>query len=146
MNEAISKDLVFDSSIVTKDTKIDKITGGKFIKASDFNKVNQGQSKDIFTKLSKDMNGKATGNFQSSKVAAVEFGLRRIRGSFRKNKPVNVTYTGLNASYLDRKITKAEFIYELQSAPSQSGTLNAVFSNDPIITAFVGTKMPMGRT
>ena len=74
MNEAISKDLVFDSSIVTKDTKIDKITGGKFIKASDFNKVNQGQSKDIFTKLSKDMNGKATGNFQSSKVAAVEFG------------------------------------------------------------------------
>ena len=91
------------------------------------------------------MNGKATGNFQSSKVAAVEFGLRRIRGSL-ENKPVNVTYTGLNASYLDRKITKAEFIYELQSAPSQSGTLNAVFSNDPIITAFVGTKMPMGRT
>ena len=60
---------------MTKDTKIDKITGGKFIKASDFNKINQGQSKDIFTKLSKDMNGKATG-FQSSKVAAVEFGLK----------------------------------------------------------------------
>ena len=146
VNEAISKDLVFDSSIVTKDTKIDKITGGKFIKASDFNKVNQGQSKDIFTKLSKDMNGKATGNFQSSKVAAVEFG---PKGGYavllEKNKPVNVTYTGLNASYLNRKITKAEFIYELQSAPSQSGTLNAVFSNDPIITAFVGTKNANGK-
>ncbi|NSR21850.1 aggregation substance, partial [Enterococcus faecalis] len=116
------------------------------IKASDFNKVNQGQSKDIFTKLSKDMNGKATGNFQSSKVAAVEFG---PKGGYavllEKNKPVNVTYTGLNASYLNRKITKAEFIYELQSAPSQSGTLNAVFSNDPIITAFVGTKNANGK-
>ncbi|MEL2233969.1 GbpC/Spa domain-containing protein, partial [Klebsiella pneumoniae] len=62
-----------------------------------------------------------------------------------KNKPVNVTYTGLNASYLNRKITKAEFIYELQSASSQSGTLNAVFSNDPIITAFVGTKNANGK-
>ncbi|WP_429864487.1 LPXTG-anchored aggregation substance [Enterococcus faecalis] len=146
VNEAISKDLVFDSSIVTKDTKIDKITGGKFIKASDFNKVNQGQSKDIFTKLSKDMNGKATGNFQSSKVAAVEFG---PKGGYavllEKNKPVTVTYTGLNASYLGRKITKAEFVYELQSSPSQSGTLNAVFSNDPIITAFVGTKNANGK-
>ena len=76
MNEAISKDLVFDSSIVTKDTKIDKITGGKFIKASDFNKVNQGQSKDIFTKLSKDMNGKATGNFKAQKWLLLSFTLK----------------------------------------------------------------------
>ena len=50
---------------------------------------------------------------------------------------MTVTYTGLNASYLGRKITKAEFVYELQSSPSQSGTLNAVFSNDPIITALL---------
>ncbi|MFB5348635.1 LPXTG-anchored aggregation substance [Enterococcus faecalis] len=146
VNEAISKDLVFDSSIVTKDTKIDKITGGKFIKAADFNKVEPGQSTDIFTKLSKDMGGKATGNFQSSKVTAIEFG---PKGGYavllEKNKPVIVTYTGLNASYLNRKITKAEFIYELLSAPSQSGTLNAVFSNDPIITVFVGTKNANGK-
>ena len=40
---------------------------------------------------------------------------------------MTVTYTGLNASYLGRKITKAEFVYELQSSPSQSGTLNAYF-------------------
>lgn len=53
---------------------------------------------------------------------------------------MTITYTSLNASYLNRKITKAEFIYELQSAPSKSGTLNAVFSSNPIITAFVGTK------
>ncbi|WP_251844783.1 GbpC/Spa domain-containing protein, partial [Enterococcus faecalis] len=58
---------------------------------------------------------------------------------------VTVTYTGLNASYLGRKITKAEFVYELQSSPSQSGTLNAVFSNDPIITVFIGTNRVNGK-
>ncbi|EOC6295167.1 GbpC/Spa domain-containing protein, partial [Enterococcus faecalis] len=58
VNEAISKNLVFDQSVVTKDTKISSIKGGKFIKATDFNKVNAGDSKDIFTKLRKDMGGK----------------------------------------------------------------------------------------
>ncbi|MGS1180950.1 GbpC/Spa domain-containing protein, partial [Enterococcus faecalis] len=53
VNEAISKNLVFDQSVVTKDTKISSIKGGKFIKATDFNKVNAGDSKDIFTKLRK---------------------------------------------------------------------------------------------
>ncbi|HAP5513078.1 TPA: aggregation substance, partial [Enterococcus faecalis] len=123
VNEAISKNLVFDQSIVTKDTKISSIKGGKFIKATDFNKVNAGDSKDIFTKLRKDMGGKATGNFQNSFVKEVNLG---ANGGYavllEKNKPVTVTYTGLNASYLGRKITKAEFVYELQSSPSQSGT------------------------
>ena len=59
---------MFDQSVVTKDTKISSIKGGKFIKATDFNKVNAGDSKDIFTKLRKDMGGKATGNFQNSFV------------------------------------------------------------------------------
>ena len=76
VNEAISKDLVFDSSIVTKDTKIDKITGGKFIKASDFNKVNQGQSKDIFTKLSKDMNGKQQATSKAQKWLLLNLALK----------------------------------------------------------------------
>lgn len=58
VNEAISKNLVFDQSVVTKDTKISSIKGGKFIKATDFNKVNAGDSKDIFTKLRKDMGEK----------------------------------------------------------------------------------------
>lgn len=146
VNEAISKNLVFDQSIVTKDTKISSIKGGKFIKATDFNKVNAGDSKDIFTKLRKDMGGKATGNFQNSFVKEVNLG---ANGGYavllEKNKPVTVTYTGLNASYLGRKITKAEFVYELQSSPSQSGTLNAVFSNDPIITAFIGTNRVNGK-
>ncbi|MEW4403895.1 LPXTG-anchored aggregation substance [Enterococcus sp. AN402] len=146
VKEPISKNLVFDQSIVTKDTKISSITGGKFIKASDFNKVAPGESKDIFTKLRKDLGGKAKGTFQNSKVIAAEFG---PKGGYavllEKNKPVTVTYTGLNASYLNRKITKAEFIYEVQSAPSKSGTLNAVFSNNPIITAFVGTKNANGK-
>ncbi|WP_270281198.1 LPXTG-anchored aggregation substance [Enterococcus faecalis] len=146
VNEAISKNLVFDQSVVTKDTKISSIKGGKFIKATDFNKVNAGDSKDIFTKLRKDMGGKATGNFQNSFVKEVNLG---ANGGYavllEKNKPVTVTYTGLNASYLGRKITKAEFVYELQSSPSQSGTLNAVFSNDPIITAFIGTNRVNGK-
>lgn len=146
VKEPISKNLVFDQSIVTKDTKISSITGGKFIKASDFNKVAPGESKDVFTKLRKDLGGKAKGTFQNSKVIAAEFG---SKGGYavllEKNKPVTVTYTGLNASYLGRKITKAEFAYELQSAPSKSGTLNAVFSNNPIITAFVGTKNANGK-
>ncbi|EOE85138.1 hypothetical protein S9U_03251, partial [Enterococcus faecalis EnGen0095] len=132
--------------VVTKDTKISSIKGGKFIKATDFNKVNAGDSKDIFTKLRKDMGGKATGNFQNSFVKEVNLG---ANGGYavllEKNKPVTVTYTGLNASYLGRKITKAEFVYELQSSPSQSGTLNAVFSNDPIITAFIGTNRVNGK-
>ncbi|HAP3299428.1 KxYKxGKxW signal peptide domain-containing protein, partial [Enterococcus faecalis] len=146
VNEAISKNLVFDQSVVTKDTKISSIKGGKFIKATDFNKVNAGDSKDIFTKLRKDMGGKATGNFQNSFVKEANLG---SNGGYavllEKNKPVTVTYTGLNASYLGRKITKAEFVYELQSSPSQSGTLNAVFSNDPIITAFIGTNRVNGK-
>ncbi|HBD0929841.1 TPA: KxYKxGKxW signal peptide domain-containing protein, partial [Enterococcus faecalis] len=146
VNEAISKNLVFDQSVVTKDTKISSIKGGKFIKAADFNKVNAGDSKDIFTKLRKDMGGKATGNFQNSFVKEANLG---ANGGYavllEKNKPVTVTYTGLNASYLGRKITKAEFVYELQSSPSQSGTLNAVFSNDPIITAFIGTNRVNGK-
>ncbi|MFP9180870.1 GbpC/Spa domain-containing protein, partial [Enterococcus faecalis] len=146
VNEAISKNLVFDQSVVTKDTKISSIKGGKFIKATDFNKVNAGDSKDIFTKLRKDMGGKATSNFQNSFVKEVNLG---ANGGYavllEKNKPVTVTYTGLNASYLGRKITKAEFVYELQSSPSQSGTLNAVFSNDPIITAFIGTNRVNGK-
>ncbi|MBJ1667557.1 aggregation substance, partial [Enterococcus faecalis] len=146
VNEAISKNLVFDQSVVTKNTKISSIKGGKFIKATDFNKVNAGDSKDIFTKLRKDMGGKATGNFQNSFVKEVNLG---SNGGYavllEKNKPVTVTYTGLNASYLGRKITKAEFVYELQSSPSQSGTLNAVFSNDPIITAFIGTNRVNGK-
>ncbi|EPA0825466.1 LPXTG-anchored aggregation substance [Enterococcus faecalis] len=146
VNEAISKNLVFDQSVVTKDTKISSIKGGKFIKATDFNKVNAGDSKDIFTKLRKDMGGKATGNFQNSFVKEANLG---SKGGYavllEKNKPVTVTYTGLNASYLGRKITKAEFVYELQSSPSQSGTLNAVFSNDPIITAFIGTNRVNGK-
>ncbi|MDK6430051.1 GbpC/Spa domain-containing protein, partial [Enterococcus faecalis] len=108
-NEAISKNLVFDQSVVTKDTKISSIKGGKFIKATDFNKVNAGDSKDIFTKLRKDMGGKATGNFQNSFVKEANLG---SNGGYavllEKNKPVTVTYTGLNASYLGRKITKAE--------------------------------------
>ncbi|WP_395974960.1 LPXTG-anchored aggregation substance [Enterococcus faecalis] len=144
VNEAISKNLVFDQSVVTKDTKISSIKGGKFIKATDFNKVNAGDSKDIFTKLRKDMGGKVTGNFQNSFVKEANLG---SNGGYavllEKNKPV--TYTGLNASYLGRKITKAEFVYELQSSPSQSGTLNAVFSNDPIITAFIGTNRVNGK-
>ncbi|MDO5870457.1 LPXTG-anchored aggregation substance PrgB/Asc10, partial [Escherichia coli] len=146
VNEAISKNLVFDQSVVTKDTKISSIKGGKFIKATDFNKVNAGDSKDIFTKLRKDMGGKVTGNFQNSFVKEANLG---SNGGYavllEKNKPVTVTYTGLNASYLGRKITKAEFVYELQSSPSQSGTLNAVFSNDPIITAFIGTNRVNGK-
>ncbi|EOG46408.1 adhesin isopeptide-forming adherence domain-containing protein, partial [Enterococcus faecalis EnGen0196] len=132
--------------VVTKDTKISSIKGGKFIKATDFNKVNAGDSKDIFTKLRKDMGGKVTGNFQNSFVKEANLG---SNGGYavllEKNKPVTVTYTGLNASYLGRKITKAEFVYELQSSPSQSGTLNAVFSNDPIITAFIGTNRVNGK-
>ncbi|MBS6900207.1 MAG: LPXTG cell wall anchor domain-containing protein, partial [Enterococcus faecalis] len=135
-----------DQSVVTKDTKISSIKGGKFIKATDFNKVNAGDSKDIFTKLRKDMGGKVTGNFQNSFVKEANLG---SNGGYavllEKNKPVTVTYTGLNASYLGRKITKAEFVYELQSSPSQSGTLNAVFSNDPIITAFIGTNRVNGK-
>ncbi|EKB7626351.1 aggregation substance, partial [Enterococcus faecalis] len=111
VNEAISKNLVFDQSVVTKDTKISSIKGGKFIKATDFNKVNAGDSKDIFTKLRKDMGGKATGNFQNSFVKEANLG---SNGGYavllEKNKPVTVTYTGLNASYLGRKITKAEFV------------------------------------
>ncbi|EHB5081920.1 TPA: LPXTG-anchored aggregation substance [Enterococcus faecalis] len=146
VKEPISKNLVFDQSIVTKDTKISSITGGKFIKASDFNKVGPGESKDIFTKLRKDLGGKANGTFQNSKVIATEFGSKSgYAVLLEKNKPVTVTYTGLNASYLNQKITKAEFIYELQSAPSKSGTLNAVFSSNPIITAFVGTKNANGK-
>ncbi|MEM5041101.1 GbpC/Spa domain-containing protein, partial [Enterococcus faecalis] len=129
VKEPVSKNLVFDQSVVTKDTKISSITGGKFIKAADFNKVNAGDSKDIFTKLRKDMAGKATGNFKNSFIKEVNLG---SNGGYavllEKNKPVTVTYTGLNASYLGRKITKAEFVYELQSSSSKSGTLNAVFS------------------
>ncbi|MCV3164055.1 GbpC/Spa domain-containing protein, partial [Enterococcus faecalis] len=74
VKEPVSKNLVFDQSVVTKDTKISSITGGKFIKAADFNKVNAGDSKDIFTKLRKDMGGKATGNFQNSFVKEVNLG------------------------------------------------------------------------
>ncbi|MDK0504438.1 GbpC/Spa domain-containing protein, partial [Enterococcus faecalis] len=146
VKEPVSKNLVFDQSVVTKDTKISSITGGKFIKAADFNKVNAGDSKDIFTKLRKDMAGKATGNFKNSFIKEVNLG---SNGGYavllEKNKPVTVTYTGLNASYLGRKITKAEFVYELQSSSSKSGTLNAVFSNDPIITAFIGTSRANGK-
>ncbi|HGW6169817.1 TPA: LPXTG-anchored aggregation substance [Enterococcus faecalis] len=146
VKDPISKNLVFDKSVVTKDTKISSIKGGKFIKATDFNKVAPGDSKDIFTKLRKDMGGKAHGNYNNSFVREANLG---AKGGYvvllEKNKPVTVTYTGLNANYLGRKITKAEFIYELLSSPSKSGTLNAVFSNDPIITVFVGTDRVNGK-
>ncbi|MGC3809591.1 GbpC/Spa domain-containing protein, partial [Enterococcus faecalis] len=39
VKEPVSKNLVFDQSVVTNVSKISSISGGKFIKAADFNKV-----------------------------------------------------------------------------------------------------------
>ncbi|MGH2285577.1 GbpC/Spa domain-containing protein, partial [Enterococcus faecalis] len=75
-------------SVVTKDTKISSIKGGKFTKATDFNKLNAGDSKDIFTKLRKDMRGIVTRNFQNSFVKEanlVSNGLYAVL--LEKNKP-----------------------------------------------------------